>query len=304
MRYCWELRCRFCGVTASALLSATTPSFCETTTNPTTSLPGLPGPFNQQKNTIMNLTKYLFFHRCVAVVSAAAMLSATGPVGAGSVAKAPLMDPVNEYHPMYFGTFNTGVKTSDVYTEGNISFVVPIWSSIGMDGTLGGGTVFLSPYVSLGEQGELATSLGLGWRFLFNDQPVGALKSNDRAGFLTEGFYVGANVFVDNLRTQFDNDFSQLGIGAEIGSRYLELRGNYYLPFSSGQKLAERTSSTENFTSQSRSSSTRMEQGATPLGDPFATGNTIQQDAYLTSTAVTSTRTTTTKTTVKTITSL
>jgi len=253
----------------------------------------------------MRLERHLVFNRTVAAFSVVAMLSVTGPLGAGSPAiKSPLPDPVNQYHPMYFGTFNTGVKTSDVYTEGNISFVVPIWSSIGLDGTLGGGTVFLSPYVSLGEQGELATSLGLGWRYLFNEQSVSALKSDQRAGFLTEGFYIGANVFVDNLRTQFDNDFWQLGIGAEIGSRYLELRGNYYLPLSGGQKLAERTTSTEKFTSQSRRSNTGMQNSATPLGDPFATGHTIQQDAYLTSTAVTTTRTTTTKTTVKTITSL
>jgi hypothetical protein len=232
-------------------------------------------------------------------------LTAASSLSAGSPDKAPLQEPVIEPQALYLGTFNTGVKTSDVYTEGNLSFVVPVWSSLGSDGTLAGGTVFLSPYVSLGEQGELATSLGLGWRYLFNDQSVSALKAAPAStGFLTEGFYVGANVFVDNLRTQFDNHFWQLGIGAEIGSRYLEVRGNYYLPLTSGQKLAERTTSTEKFTTRSQSNSTRIETSGDGVADPFATGNTIQQDVDLTSTAVTTTRSTTTTTTVKTITSL
>jgi len=231
-----------------------------------------------------------------------AQFAFAGPVE--QTAKAPPSESVQAYHPMYFGTFNTGVKTSDVYTEGNVSFVVPLWSSIGSNGFLGGGTVFLEPYVSLGESGELASSLGLGWRYLFNDQPLSALTSDAPAAFLTEGFYIGANLFIDNLRTQFDNDFWQLGLGVEIGTRYLEMRGNYYLPFDNSQKLAERNTSTQNFTSQSRSSSTRMENGATPTSAPFATGHTIQQDANLTTTAVTTTRTTSTRTTIKTITSL
>jgi len=203
-------------------------------------------------------------------------------------------------HPMYLGTFNTGIKTSDVYTEGNVSFVVPLWSSYGADGTLGGGQVFLAPYASLGEQGELATSLGLGWRYLFNNQSIDALKSDQRAGFMTEGFYIGANVFVDNLRTQFDNDFWQLGIGAEIGTRYLEVRGNYYIPFDGGRKLAQRTTSTERF--RDSSSSTRFETTGTPLSEFNASGHTLGHDVDLTTTAITTTRTTTT--TVRTIASL
>jgi hypothetical protein len=205
-----------------------------------------------------------------------------------------------ELHPMYFGSFNTGVKTSDVYTEGNISLLVPVWSTFGIDGTLEGGQAFITPYSSLGEGGELANSLGLGWRYLFSDQSVSALKGTDgTAGFLTEGFYVGANVFVDNLRTHFDNDFWQLGVGAEIGTRYLEVRGNYYVPFDSSQKLAERTTSTRQFSNTSSSSHLQTSPTYGPLS---AAENAIGQDVTLTTSLVTTRRTTTT--TVRTITSL
>lgn len=252
---------------------------------------------------------------------ATSLLVVTASAIAGTVPSKSPVQPIQEPEPFYLpGTFNTGVKTSDVYTEGHISLVVPLWSTLGADGTLGGGYLFLEPYTSLGEQGELANSVGLGWRYLFNDQPVSALQSDASASLLTEGFYVGANVFVDNLRTQFDNDFWQLGIGAEIGSRYLELRGNYYLPFDGSQKLAERSTSSRSYTSRSRSQrsssstsyNTQSAQATTPTGAPFATGNSIQQDVNLTDLAVTSattttrttTYTTTTKTTIKTITSL
>ena len=227
-------------------------------------------------------------------------MSISASLIAGPVAKESKEVIPAEPHPMHFGSFNTGVKTSDVYTEGNISLLVPLWSTFGNDGTLEGGHVFLTPYSSLGEGGELANSLGLGWRYLFSDQSVSALRDTDStAGFLTEGFYVGANVFVDNLRTHFDNDFWQLGVGAEVGTRYLEVRGNYYVPFDSSRKLAERSTSTRRFTNTSSSSHLQTSPTYGPLS---ATENAIGQDVTLTTSLVTTRRTTTT--TVRTITSL
>ncbi|MEZ0390116.1 MAG: inverse autotransporter beta domain-containing protein, partial [Verrucomicrobium sp.] len=202
--------------------------------------------------------------------------------------------------PMDFGSINVGVKTSDVYTEGNISLLLPVWSTFGSDGTLEGSQIFVTPYSSLGEGGELANSLGLGWRHLFSDQSVSALNHTEGvSGFLTEGLYVGANVFLDNLRTQFDNDFWQLGVGAELGTRYLELRGNYYIPLDSSRKLAERTKRTQRFTDTS--SRSRL-QTSPAYGSLSATENAIEQDVTLTTSLVTTRRTTTT--TVRTITSL
>lgn len=188
------------------------------------------------------------------------------------------------------GTFGGGVKTTGDYTDGNLFLVVPLHSSLGREGNLGGDVLFLEPYTSWGERGEVAASLGLGWRHLFSDQSVTAITRHDghQAGFMEEGFYVGGNVFVDMLDTEVDNQFWQLGFGIEAGTRYLEVRGNYYLPLSDRQ-LAEEIRTRETFTS----SRTRTIQSTTPLNQPFATGNTIQQDALFTTRRATTTSTTT-----------
>src|SRR4051812_5204144 len=95
----------------------------------------------------------------------AAAFCLTGSAFGGSpvdTAKTPVVDLGNQIwtEPL----FGVGVKTSDVYTDGHIFLTAPIWSTIGRDGTLGGDYIFLEPYSSLGDQGELATSLGLSWR--------------------------------------------------------------------------------------------------------------------------------------------
>jgi hypothetical protein len=163
---------------------------------------------------------------------------------------------------------------------------------VGADSTLGGGVAFLEPYVSYGEGGEIASSLGLGYRHLFNSQPVSVLSRADapQAGFFEEGVFVGVNVFVDMLDTEANNQFWQLGVGLEAGSRYLEFRGNYYIPLSERQ-LAEQTRTRE----ISRSSRERSTSWMTNAGDPYATGYSIAQDA----TFATRTTTTTTTTTIE-----
>lgn len=188
------------------------------------------------------------------------------------------------------GILGAGVKTTDDYTEGNGFLVLPVISTLGRDGMLGGDVIFIEPYSSWGEQGEVAASLGLGWRHLFTDQSVSAITRHDghQAGFLEEGVFIGANFFVDMLDTQFDNQFWQLGIGIEAGTRYLEVRGNYYIPLSDKQ-LAFEQRSKQTFTSSS--TTTSHQTGAT--GAPYATGNTIAQDTSLTTFATTTTTTTT-----------
>lgn len=189
------------------------------------------------------------------------------------------------------GILGGGVKTTDDYTEGNGFLVLPVISTLGRDGMLGGDVLFIEPYSSWGERGEVAASLGIGWRHLFSDQSVSAITKPDghQAGFLEEGVYIGANLFVDMLDTQFDNQFWQLGVGIEAGTRYLEVRGNYYIPLSDKQ-LAFEQRSKETFTSSRTTTTTQ--QGA-PTSAPFATGNTIAQDTSLTTFATTTTTNTT-----------
>lgn len=188
-----------------------------------------------------------------------------------------------------------GMKGNDAYTDGHVFLTLPLWSSIGRNGRLGGSYLLIEPYTSLGEQGEVASSLGLSWRHLFSDEPPSALNKTGPAKFMEEGFYLGANVFVDMLDTQNDNRFWQLGIGAEIGTRYLELRGNYYLPLSD-REMVQRTETTQTFTTSSTEYTT-VGTGGGNGGAPFATGHQIVQDyGNLTTFATTTTRTRTVRT--------
>ncbi|RBP46492.1 inverse autotransporter-like protein with beta domain [Roseimicrobium gellanilyticum] len=215
--------------------------------------------------------------------------SLTSAVLAGPPIKNP-KEVVVEAHPMYLGTVTGGVKTSDAYTEGNFSIVAPVWSTLGADATLSGDVIYLEPYTSWGERGEVAASLGLGWRHLFGSQSVSALRNYDapQAGFFDEGIFVGANVFIDMMDTEADNQFWQLGVGLEVGTRYVEVRGNYYIPLSDKQ-LAEETRTVDTI----QRSSTSTSQSVTPTSDPYASGSSVAQNALFTTTATTTISTTT-----------
>jgi hypothetical protein len=195
-----------------------------------------------------------------------------------------------ERGPLYQGTINTGIKASDKYLDANVNLVVPFWSTVGADGTLGGSVAFLAPYASLGEGGELATSIGLGFRHLFNDQSRNLLKSPSTAqpGLLEEGVAIGANIYLDMLDTEADNQFWQLGFGLELGTRYVEWRGNYYLPLN-GRQLAERRTSTETVSRSRSRSRTVQEAGAAYDGGE----GYYLQDVYSRTFVTTSTTTTT-----------
>lgn len=179
------------------------------------------------------------------------------------------------------GILGGGVKSNDSYTDGSFFLTYPAYSSIGREGLLAGDVIFIEPYSSWGEQGEVVASLGLGWRHLFTTQSTSAITHHDghQAGFLEEGAFIGANLFVDMLDTQFDNRFWQLGFGLEAGTRYLEARANYYLPLTDRQ-LAEEIRTKESVTSSTT---------VPTYDEPFATGHTIQQDVTLTTFATTTT---------------
>jgi hypothetical protein len=225
-------------------------------------------------------------HNTVAWIFAMLALSSLLASAADKDAKVPVAIAVQD-SAWSTTLFGTGIKTNDEYTDGNIFLTVPVWSTLGRDGTLGGSYLFVEPYTSVGTEGEVASSLGFSYRHLFSHEPTSALQKRGRASFFEEGWFAGGSLFVDMLDTQHDNKFWQLGVGAEIGTRYVELRGNYYIPLSS-QKLAQRNETTQTFTS----SSTTLKQ--TDSGsDPTASGNQIVQDVNLTTSAVTTTSTTT-----------
>src|ERR1700751_2275938 len=76
------------------------------------------------------------------------------------------------------------------------------------------GLLFFNPKVTFSDQADPRVSLGLGYRQLFEEPQV----------------ILGANVFWDNYDTVNDNRINQLGVGAEMLTRWVDLRGNLYVP--------------------------------------------------------------------------
>lgn len=138
------------------------------------------------------------------------------------------------------GSVNGSVSTAGEFVSGDFSVLVPLHSTLGQAGTLSGTLIFAEPYAQWVEQGSVQAGLGFGFRHLFGSQPLSALTKPQGNGFLDEGFYIGANVSFDMADTNFDQRFWQMGIGAEIGTRYLELRGRYFVPLGDGEETVER----------------------------------------------------------------
>lgn len=177
-----------------------------------------------------------------------------------------------------------GVKSNSEFTEGSLFLVQPLWDTIGQGSTMEGSVLFVEPYGTWGEGGDFGGSLGLGFRHLFSNQTVSDASSNTVAGLFTEGFYVGGNVFLDYAQTEHENDFWQLGVGLEAGTRYIEARANYYIPLSDDQVISRRT---EIETERSSKTSTK-----TSFGGTSVVGGQIVQDVNRQSTTRTTTTTT------------
>lgn len=163
-----------------------------------------------------------------------------------------------------------GVKTNSEFTEGSLFLVQPFLNTIGEGSTMGGTVFFAEPYGTWAESGELGASFGLGVRHLFSHQSPDEARNNVIPGLLTEGFFVGGNVFLDYANTAADSDFWQLGVGVEAGTRYLEARANYYIPLSDDQTISRRT-----VIETRRSMKTTKK---TLIYDPLTSGSNIVQN--------------------------
>lgn len=180
-----------------------------------------------------------------------------------------------------------GIKSNGELTDGSLFLVYPLLDTIGEGGRMEGSVLFLEPYVSWGDGGDIGASLGLGFRHLFSEQTVEEAMTVTDPGFFGEGVFVGSNLFLDYGNTHADNDFWQGGIGAEAGTRYLQVRANYYIPFSDDQTL-DRYTTTE--VHRTTSTSARSFAGAPTISG----GQRVQNVGQRTTTT---TRTTTTRTT-------
>jgi hypothetical protein len=125
---------------------------------------------------------------------------------------------------------------------GNFSGLVPLHGTLGEAGTLSGSLLFAEPYGQWIEGGAYQAGIGAGFRHLFGKQSVAALYEPPKGvvGFLEEGIYVGANAFLNGANTGVGDSFWQLAMTAEVGTRWLELRGRYHLPLDDGQRSAQR----------------------------------------------------------------
>ncbi len=147
---------------------------------------------------IMKLT-----HHPLALVFAATFVLAAGaknPVGSSKLAT-----PLGEAEP--FGQMTLGAKFSDGLQSGYVDVVSGL--AVSRDGAL-----FLSARGTTDDSSQQLGSIGLGYRFLLANP----------------GVIFGANVFYDYVDSAHGNGFNQLGLGAEVLSKWVDARFNYYLP--------------------------------------------------------------------------
>ena len=176
--------------------------------------------------------KFPIFSLAALMVSAAsaAPVEQTSPAAALTTAPVQmLVDPI----------LGVSIQANDSFTEGGTYLTLPLWSTLGKGGTLGGSLLFFQPQFSAAEGGQVAGSFGFGFRHYFNHQTAADAAKVRDAGRRTEGFFLGGNLFVDTLRTSADNQLWQGGVGLEAGSRYVSLRGNYYIPFTERKRAGQ-----------------------------------------------------------------
>jgi Inverse autotransporter, beta-domain len=114
-----------------------------------------------------------------------------------------------------------GTKASSDLTEGFLDSVLPFWAP-------GDAVVFLNTRTNIDSNDELLGSYGLGARYLVPGHDI----------------IVGGNAYYDTIHGKDGSDFDELGLGAEILTRWVDARFNYYLP-ESQHTLTEKRSRSE-----------------------------------------------------------
>lgn len=132
-------------------------------------------------------------------------VAATSATFAGTPAKAP--DPVLPPPEDTFGRATLGGKFSDDLQSGYLDAVLGL--SVNDNHAL-----FLNLRGILDDSDQEIFNAGLGLRVLLEDP----------------GIILGANVYYDYIGSSGGNQFNQLGFGAEMLSKWVDVRFNYYLP--------------------------------------------------------------------------
>lgn len=163
---------------------------------------------------------------------------------AGAVARGEVEEAVGSVAQPWWGNGSVQMRYENAGGQsiGNFSGLVPLHGTLGEAGTLSGSLLFAEPYGQWIEGGAYQAGIGAGFRHLFGKQSETALYEQPKGvvGFLEEGIYVGANAFLNGANTGVGDSFWQLAMTAEVGTRWLELRGRYHLPLDDGQRSAQR----------------------------------------------------------------
>jgi hypothetical protein len=174
---------------------------------------------------------------------------------------APEPDVVRELgDPDGMVSFDT--RASKRTFEGSIDSILPLY----LDQSTTDYTTlyFLNAKATLNSEERFNLSLGLGARVLLTQYDM----------------ILGANLFGDLTQSQNDNNYWQFGAGLEVLSKWVDARFNYYLP----EYVKRKVDSERDRNEWETSTSTVVDSTATSAEAPTATGNTITQEATVSST--------------------
>jgi hypothetical protein len=207
-------------------------------------------------------TARLFFRILRAfLVALLAACCLTASSGAQDLASASLFSKEAFPLPVIGGGFGGG----NGGVQGNAFILQPLWSTLGGSG--GGSILFLEPDVVWREEGQWFASLGLGYRHWFEGPAEGEPMHPMLAVLLSDGWFLGGNVFLDGMQSVEGQTFYQMTGGLEVGTRYFTLRANYYLPLTDAQRFGEvRTVSLRETHSSSSSEHTDYRLQVGPVG--------------------------------------
>lgn len=128
-------------------------------------------------------------------------------------------------------TITLGALFSEHASGGYVDSITGIWASPARDSFF-----FFDSRYDFEDNDQFVESNGLAFRQRIPDYEI----------------ILGVNAFWDAISSAQDNDFNQLGVGAEVLTRWVDARFNYYLP---EDDIYETSRRTERHTSRSISSS-------------------------------------------------
>jgi len=158
---------------------------------------------------------------------------------------AAIVDPVPWWRT---GALQARWDSAEGFDMGGVNALIPLHAAMAQDGTPSGTMFFLEPYGQWIEGGPHQAGFGLGFRQLHSTQSLAAPEENPK--FFDEGFYVGAHLFFDRANTRSEQNIWQLTLGAEAGTRWVDLRGRYHFPIGDGKTTNYRSVTTYTQTSE------------------------------------------------------